>query len=204
MIKKISLILFVVLLLVLLTKAAIKYLPQTQVQEQLSHEFVLDLPFSDIRRTILQGRFEQETLRINESEMIAKKWTDIHVDLQRPLRSNRHFEFNGRMTARVRVKTPQLGKIEIDLIEDVCIATDRIEVITRLDKPLSIGISDIEQSIFIIPEGDKSKIELKNKIILKRYIPGFMENYVRSEVKKATEDSITKMEYVIRNLKPTR
>lgn len=202
--KKIALILSVVLLAAVFVKIGLQYLPHTIVQEDSQREFVLDSSFTDIRRTILQGRFEQETLRINESEMIAKKWTDIHVNLQKPLQKDRFFEFNGRMLARVRVNTPQLGKIEIELIEDVCIATDRVEVITRLNKPLPIGISDIVQSIYIYPENNKTKVELKDKIILKRYIPGFMEKQVRDEVKKATEDSIAKMEDAIRNLKPTR
>lgn len=201
MVRRTVLILLAVLMAVFLVKNIGRFLPHTVVQEVTASEFILDTPFADVRRSVRQGKFEKETLRINNAELINKQWVDKSFDIQRPLRKDRYFEFCGRLIAKVRVDNPHAGKLEVELLEDVCFATDRIEVVTRLNRPLPIGVSDLYQSVYLCPEGtDKTKVKLVSQITLKRYIPKFMEKYARGEVKKATEDSIVKMEYAIRSL----
>jgi hypothetical protein len=178
----------------------IKYMPHSIVQEASNTEFVMDIPFKEVQKAVRKGQFEQETLRINNAELVSKQWSHKHLDIQRPLKKDRYIEFSGRLFAKVRVDNQHAGKIEVELVEDVCFATDRIEVKTTLARPLAIGVSDMRQEILMTPQGDKTYVRLSSNITLKRYIPFFMAEYARKQVKTATVDSVQKMEYVIRNL----
>ena len=192
--------LVLIAVIVLMTVFIYKNMPHSIVREASAIEFVMDTPFKEVQKSVRRGNFEQETLRINNAEMASKQWQDKHLDIRRPLKPDRHIEFTGRLLARVRVNNEKAGKIEVDLVEDICYATDRIEVKNALARPLAIGVSDMRQEILMIPNGDKTYVKLSSNITLKRFIPFFMVEYARKKVKAATVDSVQKMEYVIRNL----
>ena len=197
MLKRLVLVALVILMGVFIWKN----LPKSTIQEATQTEFVTETSFKDIQRAMRKGNFEQETLRINGAELVSKQWLDKHFNIQRPLRKDRHWEFSGRLLAKVRVDNQHAGKMEVELVEDIFFATDRIEVKTRLAKPLGIGVSDIYQEICIVPEGEKARVKLSSQITLKRFVPFFMKDYATKEVKGATVDSVSRMETVIRNLK---
>jgi len=196
MVRKLVLVAVIVLMMVFIYKN----MPHSIVQEASETEFVMDTPFKEVQRAVRKGQFEQETLRINNAELVSKQWSHKHLDIQRPLKKDRYIEFSGRLFAKVRVDNQHAGKIEVELVEDICFATDRIEVKNALARPLAIGVSDLRQEILMTPQGDKTYVKLRSNITLKRYIPFFMVEYARKQVKAATVDSVQRMEYVIRNL----
>lgn len=194
--------LVLIAVIVLMTVFICKNMPHSIVREATSTEFVMDTPFKEVAKSVRKGRFEQETLKINNAELVSKQWIDKHLDIRRPLKPDRHIEFTGRLIAKVKVNNEKAGKIEVELMEDICFATDRIEVKNTLVKPLAVGVSDLRQEIHMTPSEDGSKtcVKLSSDITLKRFIPFFMVDYAKREVKAATVDSVQKMEYVIRNL----
>jgi hypothetical protein len=197
MIKIVAIILSVILAGVLI----VRNLPKRVIHESSSTQFVMDCPFADIQKGMRQGKFEQETLKINNAEVLGKEWIDKHFNVQRPLRKDRYWEFSGRLIAKVRVTDSRIGAMEVELIEDIFFAKDRIEIKTQLAHPLPIGVSDLLQEIIIYPEGNKTVVELNSDITLKRYVPWFLADSARKQVKSATEESIVKMESAIRGLK---
>jgi len=197
MLKKVALVAGIVIMAVLI----IVHLPHTVIQESSATQFVLNVPFKEVQKSIRKGNFEQETLKINNAELLQKQWIDRNFNIQRPLKADRYWEFSGRLLAKVRVDNPQAGKMDVELVEDIFFATNRIEVKTQLAKPLAIGVSDIRQEIVIYPYGQTTRVELSSNITLKRFVPWFMTDYARKQVKSATEQSVSKMESILRNLK---
>lgn len=197
MLKKLFLISTIVFLMMII----VFNLPQTIISFEGNHSFVLNVPFKEIKKSMLISNFEQETLRINNAELLQKRWMDKNINIQRPFKSNRYFEFSGSLLAKVRVDDPRAGKMDVELVEDIFFSTNKIEIKTQLAKPLSIGVSEIEQEILIYPDGQTTFVKLRSSITLKRFVPWFMKDYARQQVKDATDSSISKMESTLRNLK---
>ena len=176
-------------------------LPQTIFPSEKKHSFILDVPFQKIKKSMLISNFEQETLKINNAELLQKRWIDKNINIQRPLKPDRYFEFSGRLLAKVRVDDPRAGKMDVELVEDIFFSTNKIEIKTQLAKPLSIGVSEIEQEILIYPDGQTTVVKLRSSITFKRFVPWFLKDYARQQVEDATDSSISKMESTLRNLK---
>lgn len=180
---------------------AVKSTPCRIVTETSSTDFVFDLPFKEVQKMLILGKFERENLRINNAEVLEKKWLDKSFLIQRPFKSDRHWEIEARLLAKVRTNDPKLGKVEVDLVEDILFGNDRIEIITQLGKPLSSGVSSFHEEIIMTPLDNKTAVSLKSTITVQRFISWFAGDSVSEQVKGATEDSVRKMEIVIRSLK---
>jgi hypothetical protein len=177
-----------------------KHVFQTTIDETASVEIVIDKPFKDIQKAIRKGNFEEQVLRINNAELISKQWVDRRFNIERPLKKDRYWELAGKIVAQVQVDDPHAGRIQVELVEEVFFAIDRIEVHTRLNRPLDIGVSDIQQTICLTPDGEQTRVFLANRIILKRFIPPFMKEQIRERVRQSAERSVNSMEQAIRGL----
>jgi len=51
----------------------IVHLPHTVIQESSATQFVLNVPFKEVQKSIRKGNFEQETLKINNAELLQKQ-----------------------------------------------------------------------------------------------------------------------------------
>jgi len=166
-----------------------------------SSQFILNTPFKSVQKSMRRGRFESETLKINNAIMLEKKWIDKNIHFERILRKDRYWEFCGKLLAKVQVDNPRTGRMTVDLIEDIEFAIDHIEIHTQLVKPLDVGVTDLKESISITPYGDKSLVKVTSYLRLQRFVPKMYKDYAQNELDAASLQAISNMEIALRGLK---
>lgn len=114
-------------------------------------QFVVDRDFVSMRKSLSQGRFEEEILRANNATMIQKSWIDKGFHIERPLRKDRYWEFNGVLQAKVSVNDPRTGQMTVDLQHKVLVTPEQIDLEATLMRPLSVGVTDLRQKIHMEP-----------------------------------------------------
>jgi hypothetical protein len=167
--------------------------------------FVLDRSFEDMRKSLSQGRFEEEILKSNNATMVSKTWHRSDLRIQRPLSKDRYWEFNGVMTARVQVDHPQAGQFVVDMRHKLHVAKDSIEIEANLERPLEVGITDLRERIVMYPNGpNQTVVELEIGMKLQRIVPSFMREYAQTQLNNAADRSITNLQQVLQNLPPPK
>ena len=161
----------------------------------------MNCPFKTVQKGLKQGKFEQETLRINGATIVEKKWTDQQFHIERILRKDRYWEFRGQLHAKVQVDNPHAGKLTVDLVEDIEFAIDHIYITTTLLKPLEIGVTDLKETIVIVPLGNnQTKVTLTSYLKLHRWVPKSWKGYAQEQMDGAANDAIQKMTAAIQSL----
>ncbi len=174
---------------------------RTTVESSHAKEFIMDTPFKKIQKGLRKGKFEQETMRINNAVMLEQRWIDHDIHFERLLRKDRYWEFKGKMYAKVQVSDPKAGTLQVDLIEDVVFAINRIEIKTQLARPLDVGVTDLKESIIMLPVGEtQTNVRLSSYLKLQRYIPKMFKDYAQTELDNASSGAIANMEQAIRSL----
>lgn len=163
-------------------------------------QFIVDRDFVSMRKSLSQGRFEEEILRANNAVMIQKSWVDKGFHIERPLKKDRYWEFSGVLHAKVGVNDPHTGQTTVDLQHVVLVTTDKIELEATLMRPLEIGVTDLRQKIYMEPHGDKTLVRIEVAMRLHRFVPNFMQKYAKESLMKAADNSVNTFETVITNL----
>lgn len=167
-------------------------------------QFVVDRDFVSMRKSLSQGRFEEEILRANNATMIQKSWIDKGFHIERPLRKDRYWEFNGVLQAKVSVNDPRTGQMTVDLQHKVLVTPEQIDLEATLMRPLSVGVTDLRQKIHMEPYGDKTLIRVEVAMRLHRFVPSFMQEYAKESLMKAADNSVNTFETVIKGLPPPK
>jgi hypothetical protein len=106
-------------------------------------QFVVDRDFVSMRKSLSQGRFEEEILRANNATMIQKSWIDKGFHIERPLRKDRYWEFNGVLQAKVSVNDPRTGQMTVDLQHKVLVTPEQIDLEATV--PRNLGKSGFDE-----------------------------------------------------------
>jgi len=167
-------------------------------------QFVVNKDFVSMRKVLSQGKFEEEILKANNATMIQKTWIDKSFHIERPLKKDRYWEFNGVLQAKVGVNNPKTGQMTVDMQHNVLVTTDKIDLEAKLMRPLDIGITDLRQKITMVPYGDKTLIKVEVAMRLHRYVPKFMREYANKSLMEAADNSVETIEAVIISLPPPK
>lgn len=96
---------------------------------------------------------------------------------------------------------PQVGQFVVDMRHKPHVAKDAIQIEANLERPLPVGVTDLQQRITIFPHGPgQTMVQLEIGMKLQRIVPSFVRNYAQGELDAATERSIRNIEQVLRNL----
>ncbi len=161
----------------------------------------MNCPFKTIQKGLKQGKFEKETLRINGAVILEKKWIDQQFHIERILHKDRYWEFRGQLLAKVQVDNPKAGKLTVDLVEEIEFAIDHITIKTTLAKPLEIGLTDMKETISIVPQGDnQTRVKLTTYLKLHRWIPKSWKSFAQEQMDGAANEAIENMTTAINSL----
>lgn len=179
-------------------------LPKYTVEVCRKRQFLINQDFASVRKSLAQGKFEEEILKANNATMIEKQWINKGFHIERPLKKDRYWEFNGSLLAKIGVNNPKTGPMTIELKHDVLVTTEKIQLEANLVRPLEVGLTDLNQKILLIPHGDKTLVRVEVSMRLSRFVPPFMREYAQTQLIQAAENSVDTFETVITNLPPPK
>jgi hypothetical protein len=191
MIKKIILLLLILGGLI----GFICVLPKKTIEAGGSKTFVVNKSFSEIKKILIKGKFEEEILKANHATILEKKWVDMNFHLK-------GMEFRGKLNARVSVNNPKIGTIVVNLTHTIHVNKEMIDVKAELNKPLDVGLTEFKQHILIQPNDENSvKISIKNYLKLQRSMPEFLRNYAQQQMNDSSQQGLDNLERIIKDLK---
>lgn len=172
---------------------------QHTIHTQRTRTFVLDRDFQEVRKSFVKGRFQEEILRVNNAQLLKKTWIDKKLSIQKPLRYDRYWSFDGEMLATIQVAADGQKPITVEMVHDIHVAKDAIAIKATLAKPLEIGVTNLYQELEILPDGPgKTKVIVSVYIKLQRFIPSPWRDYAEKQVATAADSSVSNFEQVIR------
>lgn len=178
------------------------FTPDYVVETYRQHSFVVDADFASVRRSLRKEDIMERILAANNGEVLEKKWVggDFHIKhiLNKELRT---WTLNGKLTAKILVREPGQGEMVVDLRQDLHVTPQVISSKTKLDKPLSIGISDIDEHIEIRPYGlHQTQVEIKLYMRFCRKIPSMYRQYAHDQLNRSADKQIADIEPEFRAL----
>jgi hypothetical protein len=132
-IKLTLLLLFLALALALNEYYQNKYSIKKTIETEKSLSFLVDKEFSLIRKSLVQGKFEEEILKINNATVLEKKWNDLNLHLERPLRKDRYWDLKGNMVAKIKINNDNTGKEEIEMNHNIEVGSSNVKILCSLD-----------------------------------------------------------------------
>lgn len=175
------------------------FLPKYTLEVCRRKQIVVDKDFTSLRKSLVQGKFEKEILRINNATMVRQNWINKNFQIQRLIGKDKYWEFCGTLYAQVKVEH-QGSPMIVDLEHDVVVATNKIELKSTLIRPLEIGVTDLQENIFMRPYGNKTLVQIEVSMRLHRFVPFFMHEYAKQSLMKAADDSANAFETAIKSL----
>jgi len=163
--------------------------PRQTIEVYRDYSFMVDRAFPDVRRAFYRQDFVREVLEVHDAELVEKKWLRHDLDIRRPI--FKESEYTGVMLIIARSKEGY-GTIHIE--QTVTLKRDRILALAKLDRPMSAGVTDWNQDISIIPEGEKTKISIKLYARLSRPIPRIFWKYAEEQMNVAADKATYGME----------
>jgi len=205
-IKLTLLLLFLVLALALNEYYQNKYSIKKTIETEKSLSFLVDKEFSLIRKSLVQGKFEEEILKINNATVLEKKWNDLNLYLERPLRKDRYWDLKGNMIAKIKINNDNTGKEEIEMNHNIEVGSSNVKILASLENPIEkIGLTTLEQEIKLEPgQQNKTIANVRIKMKVKRMIPSVMEKYAQEKLDSAANDYIEKTKHIIESMPETK
>lgn len=179
-------------------------LPKYTVEACRRKQFLIDKNFVLVRKSLSQGKFEEEILKANNATMIEKRWINKGFHIERLLKKDRYWEFNGSLIAKIAVTNPKTGSTIVELKHDVLVTNEKIQLEANLMRSLEVGLTDLNQKILLVPQGDKTLVRVEVSMRLSRFVPPFMKEYAQTQLIQAVENSVDTFEAVIANLPPPK
>jgi hypothetical protein len=162
-------------------------------------EFQVDKKFNDFRRSLKDEDLMNKTIASMGGSIIDKEWTEAKVSVQRPILKNWHFDGNVVFKFIVPNNNKEcLFHVSQKLIMD----NDKIQCENKLIEPVKeLGLKEYEQNIFINRNlDDKTLVELKAYMKIKRFVPFFLKEYAQDKLDKEALNQIEKLKESIINL----
>lgn len=179
-----------------------KYSVNKTVETSKNTSFVVNREFSSIRKSLVQGKFEEEILKINNANVIEKKWENLKLYLEKPLSKNRYWELQGTMIAKIKINNEEVGSEEIEMKHNIEVGSEIVKILAELENPIEkIGLTTLEQEINLEPGPQNTTLaNVGIKMKVKRLIPSVLEKYAQEKLDKTTENYLQKIKQIIENL----
>lgn len=159
--------------------------PKHTIEVYRNHSFYVDKEFPDVRRALYRQDFVKEVLEIHDAELVSKKWIRHDLEIRRPLLQES--EYSGVMLIVARSKKGY-GTLHIE--QTVTLRRDEILTTVRLDRPMKVGVTDWDQEIRIVPDGNRTKFTIKLYAKLSRPIPRIFKGYAEEQMNHAADTAV--------------
>lgn len=163
--------------------------PRYTIEVDRNYSFVVNREFPEVRRAFYRQDFVKEVLEVHDAELIEKKWIKHDLQLERPLL--KESEYTGVMLIIAKSKKAY-GTLHIR--QTIILKQMQILALAKLDRPMKIGVTDWDQEIKIVPEGDKTRISIKLYAKLSRPIPRMLRKYAEEQMNIAADTAVYGMQ----------
>jgi hypothetical protein len=169
--------------------------PKHTIEVYRNHTFYVDKEFTDVRRALSRQDFVKEILEIHDAELISKKWLRHDLEIRRPILQES--EYTGTMLIIARSRKG-LGTMHIE--QTMVVRRDKILNITKLDKPMEVGVTNWDQDIEIAPEGNRTKFTIKLYAKLSRPLPRIFVGYAEEQMNDTADVAVYGLEPLLRQM----
>jgi hypothetical protein len=90
------------------------------------------------------------------------------------------------------------GTLHIE--QTVTLRRDEILTTVRLDRPMKVGVTDWDQVIRIVPEGNRTKFTIRLYAKLSRPIPRMFKGYAEDQMNDAADVAVYGLEPLLRQM----
>lgn len=146
------------------------------------------------------GGFEQDMLAANNVKITKKEILNSSIRISKPLSPDRDWEGTQEIYIEALTDT-DYGKISVSLIQKITIGKNIINIKSKLQKPLSIGLTNMEQEINITPQNNQSRVSVTCDMTVERKIPKALHKTVEDQLELATKKSVMDIKDMIMNAK---
>lgn len=162
-------------------------------------DFEVNKKFNDFRKSLKDEDLMNKTISSMGGYIIDKKWVDAKVNIQRPIFKN--WNFVGDIVFKFMVpdnNREYLFHVSQNLIMD----DDKIQAKNKLIESVEeLGLVEYQQETFIQRNlNDKTLVELKIKIKIKRFVPFFLKEYAQNKLDEKASNQINNLKESIVNL----
>lgn len=180
-----------IILTVLLIIFPILFLKQIDLQEEREENFSVRKSYLEVIKNILNKKSLEEILEKNNAVLIEKKWEHLNVDTQFILRP-RTWEVNGKMHFKIKKIDKDLGSIELKFQQTIEYNRNRLDIKVVLEEEKKY-LKNYENIIEITPNGNETKIKVKNLIKINILMLSFLKNYLNQKLNNFIEEDIKKI-----------
>lgn len=192
--------LLIVSVLFLLGLGLLVFFPNYECSETAQENFLLNKPFAEIRQYVAVGGFNQEIITANNIKVLKQEIRNSSLRIHKPLSPERDWEGTQEIYVEALANT-DYGEVHVSIIQTITIGKNIINVKTKLDKPLSVGVTELNQEINIEPNQNQTKIHISCKMTVKRKVPKALQQTVKEQISLATQKTVRDIKSLLQNPK---
>lgn len=186
--------------LILLGLGILAFFPNYECSETAQENFIINKTFAEIRQYVAVGGFNQEIIAANNIKILKQEIRNSSLRIHKPLSPERDWEGSQEIYVEALANT-DYGEVHVSIIQTVTIGKNIINVKTKLDKPLSVGLTELNQEINIEPSQNQTKVNISCKMTVKRKIPKALQETVKEQINLATQKTVRDIKNLLQNPK---
>lgn len=195
-------ILIPIIIIIALSFILISFLiPKYECVSNAKEEFIVSKSFNEMRQFVIFGGFAQEIAKSNNAKIISQETKDSNFRIFKPFATDRDWEGQHKSLLKISICAPNHGFIEVNMLQTITIGKNNIQIISELDKPLSVGVTELKQEIIILPKNNNCHVSVNCYIKLKRRLPFFIKEYAKKQIEQTTQDSVKSLKNILENPK---
>ena len=184
-----------VLTVVLVAAVPLRY----QTAATVEHRYVLEEPFSRVRKILVRTNAVKNVVGMTNSEFIDQQWEQLSLDVDRLL-FDAQWNVQGEGQLRVRTKDEYVGEHVIDLRQRVDIQPDLMHVTTKLQTPTD-RLKDYDvATTFGEDSGGGTLVQSQLTLEIDTSAPLLFRSVARRRVREAAYRSLHGQEVAIRQV----
>jgi len=175
-------------------------MPDYQVKVYREHSFIINKEFSEVQRAMGKDGVLKKILEANDGEVLEEKWIKKNFHIERPLsKKHRYWHLDGIVMAKILIRDPS-GEMVVDLKQTIHADQKYIRAEIELNRPISIGLTDMNQLVEFKAHGDgQTIVSMKLYMRLSRKVPFFMQDFADKRMHESADKQISHFEPIIRD-----
>lgn len=167
-----------------------------------NNSFVINLPFSKVKKALMQKTAVEDIVSFNGGRLIEKNITGLNLSSEKLL-SGWEADMTGKLI--IQVYPPGMGTMVLHLSQKAHITKNDLESVTSLAEP-SGHLQSVYSKLEMVGEEDHTCVNMSIQIVYARRVPFFLRKFMEKKLQEAATTVLKKNEAAILNLmeKPTK
>jgi hypothetical protein len=168
------------------------------IESESQKSFEINKDFSSFRKSLKEEDLMNKTIEASGGSILEKNWISAKVDIKRPILKN--WKFSGDVVFKFSSKYKDKNII-VSMKQNLLIDNDYISCKNKLTHPVEeIDLYSYNQDLDLKRSKDKTAVNLKLTMQIKKLIPVFMKSYVKKELDKELEKQINNLQKELEKL----